>query len=343
MMKKLLSIIIILSLIVTMFVGCNSQETSTDVESPTETGTSTELPNQTTLNLGGEYTMATAGLSGTFYPYGGALCQIINRELGTNISATATSGGKENIALLANEEVDFALLDADMMSYALTGTEAYEGKKIDTFSSIASLFPQVFQIVVAEDSEINSIADLKGKRVSVGDAGSGTSVNAQQVLEAYGITFEDINVNYISFKESASAFQDNSLDAFIGVAGIPTSAVTETSLTRDVRLLSIDDEHMDILLKKYAFFAPYIIKKDVYGLTDDTETIAVNATLAALNTVSEEVVYNYTKAMFENQAELAEVNVKGEDLSIDTAINGLDLEFLHPGAAKYYKEVGILK
>ncbi len=343
MMKKLLSIIIILSLIVTVFVGCNSQETSTDVESPTETGTSTELPNQTTLNLGGEYTMATAGLSGTFYPYGGALCQIINRELGTNISATATSGGKENIALLANEEVDFALLDADMMSYALTGTEAYEGNKIDTFSSIASLFPQVFQIVVAEDSEINSITDLKGKRVSVGDAGSGTSVNAQQVLEAYGITFEDINVNYISFKESASAFQDNSLDAFIGVAGIPTSAVTETSLTRDVRLLSIDDEHMDILLEKYAFFAPYIIKKDVYGLTDDTETIAVNATLAALNTVSEEVVYNYTKAMFENQAELAEVNVKGEDLSIDTAINGLDLEFLHPGAAKYYKEVGILK
>jgi TRAP transporter TAXI family solute receptor len=228
----------------------------------------------------------------------------------------ATSGGKENIALLANEEVDFALLDADMMSYALTGTETYEGNKIDTFSSIASLFPQVLQIVVAEDSEINSIADLKGKRVSVGDAGSGTAVNAKQVLEAYGLAFEDMKISYLSFKESASAFQDNSLDAFIGVAGIPTSAVTETSLTRDVRLLSIDDEHMNILMNEYAFFAPYTITKDIYGLSDDTETIAVNATMAVLNSVSEEVVYNFTKAMFENQAELAEVNVKGEDLSL---------------------------
>ncbi len=331
-----MSFIIALSLIITMFTGCTSTAPSkNNADAPSE--------NNGEINLGGNYTMATAGTSGSFYPFGGALCQIINREIGTNITANATGGGKENLALLSSEEVDFALLDADMMSYALTGTESYEDKKIDTFGTIASLFPQVLQVVVAEDSDINSISDLKGKRVSVGDAGSGTAVNAKQLFDAYGLSFDDMKVSYISFKESASAFQDKSLDAFVGVSGIPTSAVTETSLTRKIKLLQIDKEHMDILMDKYSFFAPIIVTKDVYNTSADIETIAVNATVVALKSVSEEVVYNFTKAMFENQAELGEVNVKGKDLSIDTALNGIDTNFLHPGAAKYYKEIGILE
>ena len=177
------------------------------------------------LAAGGSYTMATGGTSGTFYPYGGAMCQIINKAIGTNITANATGGGKENMALLANEETDFALLDADMMSYALTGTESFNGRQIDTFGSIASLFPQIFQIVVAENSDIKTVEDLRGKRVSVGDAGSGTAVNAAQLLDAYGMTFNDIKVNYLSFKEAAAAFQDGSLDAYVAVAGMPTTAI----------------------------------------------------------------------------------------------------------------------
>lgn len=330
-MKRSLSIIIILTIIISLLAGCGTSG---------ENGKDDKDNNDSELS--GSYTMATAGTAGTFYPFGGALAQIVNEEIGSNISPTSTGGGKENLSLLANEEVDFALLDADLMAYALTGTEVYEGKKIDTFGTIASLFPQVIQIIVAEDSDIQSVADLKGKRVSIGDPGSGTSINARQIFEAYDLSLDDMNISNISFKESASAFQDNSLDAFVGVAGIPTSAVTETSLTKKIRILPIDGDHAKKLTEEYPFFSTTVIGKDVYNMADDTETLAVNATIVALNSVSQELVYAFTKTMFEKQADLAAVHVKGEEVIIDNALNGIDTDYLHPGAAKYYREIGLL-
>lgn len=331
-MKRVLSSIIVLVIIFSLLVGCG--KTGDQGNGKTDGDNS---------GLSGSYTMATAGTAGTFYPFGGALSQIVNEEVGTKITPTATGGGKENLALLENEEVDFALLDADLMAYALTGTEVYEGKQINTFGTISSLFPQVIQIIVAEDSDIHSVADLKGKRVSIGDPGSGTSINARQIFEAFGISLDDMKISNISFKESASAFQDNSLDAFIGVAGIPTSAVTETSLLRKIRVVPIEKEHAANLIEKYPFFSSITIGKDVYNMSEDIETLAVNATIVALKSVSEEVVYAFTKTMFEKQAELAMVHVKGEEVTLENALNGLEKEFLHPGAAKYYKEVGILE
>ena len=336
-MKKTLIFLLVLCMATMVFSGCekSAEDESNRSEAP--------INSSTEINLGGSYTMATGGTSGTFYPYGGALCQIINKEIGTNITANSTGGGRENMALLATNETDFALLDADMMSYALTGTETFEGEKVDSFGSVASLFPQIIQIVVAADSDITSVADLKGKKVSVGDPGSGTSVNAAQILDAYDITFDDIQVNYLSFKESASAFQANSISAFIGVAGIPTSAVTEVSLMKDIRLISIDDEHMKILTERYAFFAPYTVEKDIYNTSENTETLAVMATLGALKTVDENVVYHFTRAMFENLDDLAMAHAKGKELSLEKALDGIDPQYLHPGAAKYYKEIGLLK
>lgn len=311
-------------------------------EEPTPTDAEPTEVTDGAPNLGGSYTMATGGTSGTFYPYGGALCQVINSKIGTSITANSTGGGKENIAQLKNQETDFALLDADMMEYALTGTELYDGEQISTFGSIASLFPQVVHVVVAADSDIQSVADLKGKSVSVGDAGSGTAINAQQLFGAYDMTFDDIKVNYLSFKEGASAFQDGNIDAFIGTAGMPNTAVTEAALTRDIRILSIDQEHMDKPLDQYPFFAAVTIPSDTYGCEEAT-TIAVNATVAALLDVDEEVVYWFTKAIFENIDEIALGHARGADLSLETALDGVNTQYLHPGAAKYYKEVGLLK
>ena len=142
-------------------------------------------------------------------------------------------------------------------------------------------------------------------------------------------------------RDSASAFQDGTVDAFIGVAGIPTTAVTEVSLTRDVRILEIDQEHLDRLTEKYAFFAKTVIPAEVYG-GNDVATIAVNATIAALKSVDEEVVYQFTKAMFENIDEIALGHARGADLSLETALDGIDAQYLHPGAARYYKEMGML-
>ena len=346
MLKKILTSALLVTMILSL-VGCgltNTAQTSGSSQAAaqsTSSAASSDTSNDSYPSLGGSYTMATGGTSGTFYPYGGALCQVINSKIGTSITANSTGGGKENIAQLKNQETDFALLDADMMSYALTGTESYEGSKISTFGSIASLFPQVLHIVVSADSDINSVSDLKGKRVSVGDAGSGTAVNALQVLQAYDMTFDDIKVNYLSFKEGAAAFQDGTVDAFIGVAGMPTTAITEVSLTRDVRILEIDQEHMTKLLDTYPFFAETTIPTETYGCPE-VKTIAVNATVAALLDVDEDVVYWFTRAMFENIDDIALGHARGSDLSLDTALDGLDTQYLHPGAAKYYKEMGLL-
>lgn len=347
-MKKALSYVLAAAVMLSVISGCSSNsDPNSNPSAPASSTPATSSPASSSNNtegypsLGGSYTMATGGTSGTFYPYGGALCQVINNCIGTNITANSTGGGKENMAQLKNEETDFALLDADMMAYALTGTESYDGNQISTFGSIASLFPQVLHIVVAEDSDIQSVADLKGKRVSVGDAGSGTAVNALQVFQAYDLTFDDIKVSYLSFKEGASAFQDGTIDAFIGVAGIPNTAVTEVSLTRSVRILDIDKEHMDKLTGQYAFFAETTIPTETYG-TNACTTLAVNATVAALLSVDEDVVYWFTRAMFENVDDIALGHARGADLSLETALAGIDPQYLHPGAAKYYREVGLL-
>lgn len=178
--------------------------------------------------------------------------------------------------------------------------------------------------------------------MSVGDAGSGTAINAAQLLGAYDMTFDDIKVNYLSFKEGASAFQDGTIDAFMGTAGMPNTAVTEVALTRNIRILSIDAEHMDKLLNQYPFFASVTIPEETYGCPEAI-TLAVNATVAALLDVDEDVVYWFTKAMFENTDDIALGHARGADLSLESALNGVNTDYLHPGAAKYYREVGLLK
>ena len=340
-MKKILALGLTLIMALSL-VACSEKDNPPADNHGAQDEQQTSLSDNDYPNLGGSYTMATGGTSGTFYPYGGALCQVINAKIGTSITANSTGGGKENIAQLKNQETDFALLDADMMEYALTGTEVYDGQKIDTFGSIASLFPQVVHVVVSADSDIHSISDLKGKRVSVGDAGSGTAINAAQLLGAYDMTFDDIKVNYLSFKEGASAFQDGTIGAFMGTAGMPNTPVTEVALTRNIRILSIDAEHMDKLLNQYPFFASVTIPEETYGCPEAI-TLAVNATVAALLDVDEDVVYWFTKAMFENTDDIALGHARGADLSLESALNGVNTDYLHPGAAKYYREVGLLK
>jgi TRAP transporter TAXI family solute receptor len=199
------------------------------------------------------------------------------------------------------------------------------------------------QVVVSADSDIYTIKDLKGKRVSVGDAGSGTAINASQILDAYGMTVKDLRVNYLSFKESASAFQDKSLDAFFAVAGIPTTAIVEVGIVDKIRILPIDQEYADILISKYPFFSATTINKDTYGTEGDIQTLSVKAAVAALKKVDENIAYHFTRALFENLQELADAHAKGKELTLESALEGIDVSTLHPGAAKYYKEVGLIK
>ena len=162
------------------------------------------------LTNGGAYVFATGGTSGTYFPLGGAIANIentVNKDAGFNITVNSTGASKENIMLISKGEADFAIVQNDVTDYAAKGEVLFDAP-VEGVATVASIYPEIVQVVVAADSGINSISDLAGKRVSIGDAGSGVEANALQILEAYNLTTDDINVNRLSFKESGNAFKD---------------------------------------------------------------------------------------------------------------------------------------
>ena len=188
-------------------------------------------------------TMGTGGTTGTYYAFGGVIANVLNsKDLGVNINVQSTGASKANIYLVNDGEADLAIVQNDVMDYAYNGTDLFaeEGAAKD-FTTVAALYAEVCQIVSSGD--IKSVADLKGKRVSVGDAGSGVEFNARQILEAYDISFDDIQVNNLGFGDSADALKDGKIDAFFCTAGAPTTAIVELATTNAINLLEIDDEH----------------------------------------------------------------------------------------------------
>jgi len=287
--------------------------------------------------------MATGGTSGTYYGFSGVVAQVLNEKLkGTmEITVESTGASKANIQLIDTGASQIAIVQNDVMYYAYTATDMFEGESaITNFSAVASCYPEVVQIVA--NKNVASVADLVGKNVSVGDAGSGCEFNAKQILEAYGITFDDINVSNQSFADSADALKNGTIDAAFVVAGTPTTAVTELATTAEFNLLEVDDEHVAALQSQYGFYTKAVIPGGTYScVTEDVQAVAVMATIIASNKLSEDTVYAFTKALFENQPEIAKGHTKGAELNTETAVSGISIPF-HAGAEKYYKEVGAL-
>lgn len=288
-------------------------------------------------------TMGTGGTTGTYYAFGGVIANVLNgKNVGVNINVQSTGASKANIYLVNDGEADMAIVQNDVMDYAYSGTDLFADEGAATgFSTVAALYAEVCQVVSTGD--IKSIGDLKGKRVSVGDAGSGVEFNARQILEAYGISFDDIQVNNLGFGDSSDALKDGKIDAFFCTAGAPTTAIVELATTNSINLLEIDDEHAKVLSDAHPFYTTYPIPGGSYkGVDNDVQTVAVKATIIASPNLSEDVVYNFTKALFENQGEIASAHAKGEELNTEYAVSGISVPF-HPGAEKYFKEVGAIK
>ncbi|MDR0376632.1 MAG: TAXI family TRAP transporter solute-binding subunit [Spirochaetaceae bacterium] len=287
--------------------------------------------------------MATGGNTGTYYAYGSAVGQILNEKTGIPITIQSTGASKANIQLIAAGEVELAIVQNDVMDYAYRGVDLFNGEKITDFSTMAALYAEVCQVVANPASGIRTIADLKGKNVSVGDAGSGTEFNARQILEVYGITFDDIGKQNLSFGASADALRDNKIDAFFCVAGAPTTAIVELAIGRDIVVLDVDDAHAAALSQKYPFYTQFPIPAGSYrGQSGEVKTVAVKATFIVSKKLSDDTVYNLTKNLFENRQAIATAHVKGAELSAEYAVSGISVVF-HPGAEKYFREIGALK
>jgi hypothetical protein len=287
--------------------------------------------------------LATGGTAGTYYPFGGAMAKIWNSKIkDMNVTAQTSGASGENVRLINKKEVELALVQSDTLDFAFNAKEAFK-EPLKGMSVIATLYPEIVQVVVAAGSPIKTFADLKGKKVGVGAPGSGTEANFRQLLDAYGMKKEDVNAQFLSFSESAEAFKDKHIDAFIVTAGIPNSGIMDVSTQNEIRILDIPADVSAKLTQKYPFLAAVKVPANTYkGQTADVSTVAVNAVLIAGNQLKDDMVYNLTKALFENQADLASAHAKGKEVNLKYAVQGVSIPF-HPGAVKYFKEKGLMK
>lgn len=211
----------------------------------------------------------------------------------------------------------------------------FEGEVIDTVSAIGALYPETIQLVTTANSGITSFDDLAGKSISVGAPGSGTYINAEQLLEIHGMTMEDIEAQNLDFGESQESLQAGQIDAAFITAGTPTGAVESLSATSDVVIVPVAEDKAAELIEKYPYYATDTVPSGTYGLTEDVPTVSVLAMLVVQNDLSEDLVYDMTKAIYENTDQIQ--HAKAAFIKPETALDGIGID-VHPGAQKYFDE-----
>lgn len=281
--------------------------------------------------------IVTGGTGGTYYPLGGSFAEIISDATGIDTNAEVSGASAENMNTLKDGNAEIAFSQTDIASYAQEGKLMFEGAAVDNVSAIGTLYPETIQIVTTAKSGIKSIEDLKGKKVSIGAPGSGTAANAEQILEVHGIKLDDIQKQDLSFDESTAGIQDGNIDAAFVTAGTPTGAVEGLSATEDVVIVPIEQDKIDALIEKYPYYVQDEVPSGTYKLAEAVPTVAVQAMLVVSNDLSEDVVYDVTKAIFENLDKVT--HAKGKMIKAENAVKGTGIE-LHPGAKKYFDEKG---
>ena len=283
--------------------------------------------------------IATGGTAGTYYPIGGAMAEILNNNIeGMNASAQSTGATVANINMLQEGSVDLAIVQNDIAYYAANGIEMFEGKKIDNLRGIASLYPETCQIITLDATGIKSIAELKGKRVAVGAMGSGAEANARQILEAYGITYDDIDEQFLSFSEAANALKDGNVDAAFLTAGYPTAAVQDIASQNPIRVLPVEDDKAEALIAKYPFYTKVTIPAGTYaGFDEDVQAMSVMAMLVCTDKIDEQMGYDITKALFTNLDRIKAAHAVGKFITKESVMEGMPIT-MNAGAEKYFKE-----
>ena len=286
-----------------------------------------------------EFELTTGGSAGTYYGYSNVLAQYITNNTDVAITAVTSNGSADNIDRLDLNYSQLGTVQNDVAYYAYNGIRVFEGSPVTSFTALAALYTETVQLVTW-DPEIKSVADLKGKTVSIGASGSGVYYNALDFLAAYGLTEEDITPTYESFGDSAESLKDHKIDAAFVVAGHPTPAVTDLCTTTDTYLVSLDAEHIANLKEINDAYVETIIPAGTYeGIDEDVVTVGIKATLIANGEVSDEEAYIIVSTIFENADAIGEQHAKGYELDLEYASTcGLPY---HPGAAKYFAEKGI--
>lgn len=332
MSRKSVALLTVALLLIGLLAGCSSSK-------PSGTGTGQEQatpPQQKFINI------ATGGTAGTYFPLGGALADIWNKNIpGMNATAQSTGATVANINLLKDNKADVIFAQNDIIYYAYNGIEMFKDNKLEDLRGLAALYPETVQIVTRADKNINTLADLKGKKVAVGAAGSGTEANARQILEAAGITYNDISVQYLSFAEAANNLKDGNIDAAFTTAGFPTASIQDIAAQHKIKLIPIPDDIMQKLISQYPYYTKTVIPANTYkDQTEDCAAVDVKAILVVSSKLDEETAYQMVKTMYANPDRLKAAHQKGALITVETGKVGMPIP-LHPGAEKFFTEAGI--
>ncbi|MBP0049781.1 TAXI family TRAP transporter solute-binding subunit [Marinobacterium sp. AK62] len=293
-------------------------------------------------------TIGTGGVTGVYYPTGGAICRLVNKdrsEHGIRCSVESTGGSVYNLNTVRAGELDIGVAQSDWQYHAYNGTSKFEeqGPNKD-LRALFSMHPEPFTVVARADAGIKTYNDLKGKRVNIGNPGSGQRGTMEVLMEAKGWSTDDFALaSELKASEQASALCDNKIDAMVYVVGHPSGAIKEATTSCDSNVVEVNDATVDMLVDENSYYRKATIPGGMYrGNPDDVVTFGVGATIVSSAAVPEDVVYHVVKAVFENfdtfrKLHPAFANLKKEEMVSDSLTAPL-----HPGAEKYYKEVGLL-
>ena len=292
------------------------------------------------------FRIGTGGTAGTYYPVGGMIANAVSQPGKIIVTAQASNGSVANVTAISGGAMESGFSQADVASWAYSGTGVYEGKpKVADLRLIATLYPESVHLVARKGSGIKTVADLKGKRVALDEPGSGTLVDAKMILAAYGLSEADIKPEYVKPNQAGDKMKDGALDAFFFVGGAPAGAIAElASGGAGIELIPIDGPQAEKLRQASPFFAVDVIPAGTYKDVGQVQTLALGAQWVTSAKADPQTVYEITKALFSDstQKTLAAGHAKGKLITKENAVKGAGIPF-HPGAEKYYREVGLIK
>ncbi|SHH83088.1 TAXI family TRAP transporter solute-binding subunit [Desulfosporosinus lacus] len=333
MHKKLaLIMVIIITLALT---GCGSTSSTGD-------GQTTEKIQKVNI--------ATGTTSGAYYPIGNAMAKIWSDKVpGVKASAQSTEASAANMNFLQQKEAEVAFTMANVAVYAYEGQDTFKGRANKDLRGMTFLYPNVTQIVVRKDSGINSLKDLEGKRFAPGATGSGTVTNSKEVLGAYGLNFwetdkSNVKADYVGFTEASELLKNKQVDAANFSGAMPLAAIMDVSNSIDIKLISLEPEMIKEIVTQYPFYYEVVIPKGTYkGQDEEVHTVALANLLLTRADLSEELIYDLTKGIYENLPDLLNAHSITKNIKKEDSNKGMGPLPLHPGSIKYFKEVGVMK
>ena len=292
-------------------------------------------------------TIGTGGVTGTYYPTGGAICRMMNKEkkkTGIRCSVESTGGSVYNVNTINAGELDFGIAQSDTAYQGYHGEGKFEGKAVKGLRSVIAIYPELLAFVVSKKSGIKTLMDIKGKKVNIDVAGSGTRMTTEVVLKAFGIKLSDLALaNELKSSEGPTMLKDNKIDGYFGVFGHPTANIKDASNSVDVDLVAIEGKPIDDLVAKYSYYAKGIISGTFYkGVEHDTPSIGVKAVLCTKDTIDEKFVYALTKTILDNFDAFKKLHPAYKTITKESLLDGLAVP-QHPGATKAFKEAGLIK